>query len=205
MKSGEGPLGKKFSFFVGIVFTFVSSKGAMDEVFFRELATAWYEPLYRFALSLTKKPEDASDLTQQTFFQLARKGHTLRERSKAKSWLFTTLYREFIDHRRRDRTSSLEDLPPATQDPVDLTVEDVEAMDYELVLEALQSLEENFRAPLSLFYLKDLSYREISEILDLPIGTVMSRLSRAKKHLRDALAARLEGSKVIEFPQSNAS
>jgi RNA polymerase sigma-70 factor (ECF subfamily) len=177
----------------------------MEDTFFRELATAWYEPLYRFALSLAKKPEEASDLTQQTFYQLARKGHTLRDPSKAKSWLFTTLYREFIDQRRRRRTTSLEDLPAPAQEPVDLSVDDVEAMDYELVLDALQSLDESFRAPLTLFYLKDLSYREIAEILDLPVGTVMSRLSRAKKHLRTALAERLVDSKVVEFPHSSAS
>lgn len=181
------------------------SHGPMEETAFKQLVDAWYEPLYRFAYSLAKRPEEASDLTQQTFYRWARKGHTLRDAAKAKSWLFTTLYREFLDQRRRKQMDSLEDLPPTKQDPVDLSASDVDAMDHQIVLETLQSIDETFRAPLTLFYLKDLSYQEIADVLDVPIGTVMSRLSRAKKRLREALAERLKDSKVIEFPNSRIS
>jgi RNA polymerase sigma-70 factor, ECF subfamily len=173
-----------------------------DEVF-PELVETYYAALYRFALSLTKSSADASDLTQQTFFIWATKGETLREAAKAKSWLFTTLYREFLRNRRRDsRVSAIEDLAPAQQDPPDADTDIIGKMDAQLVMEALQEVEPVFREPLTLFYLQDLSYLEIAEILGVPIGTVMSRLSRGKAHLRERLAQKAKGGKVIEFPKT---
>lgn len=178
-----------------------------DPAFVR-LVDAHYEALYRFALSLARREADACDLVQQTFFVWAKKGHGLREADKAKSWLFTTLYREFLRARRRGlRGSSLEDLPPAQQEPADEAGQtDFERLDGEAVMAALQAVEELFRAPLALFYLEDLSYLEIAEALDLPVGTVMSRLSRGKAHLRARLATRLTAAdqKVIPFTQSSA-
>ena len=175
-----------------------------DEVF-TQLVDAHYAALYRFAVSLTRSESDASDLTQQTFYIWATKGHTMRDVAKAKTWLFTTLYREFIRARRRgQRMSSLEDLPSGDQDPPDVAVDQVARMDHEVVLEAMQEIDPVFRAVLTLFYLKDLTYQEIANIIEVPIGTVMSRLSRAKAHLRTALARRLQGGKLVEFPQSQA-
>jgi RNA polymerase sigma-70 factor (ECF subfamily) len=174
----------------------------MSEPVFARLVDAHYAALYRFALSLARSAADASDLTQQTFYIWATKGSGLRDLEKARTWLFTTLYREFIRTRRRDgRISSIEDLPPGDQDPPDLAADDVARLDNQLVMDALQEVDETFRAPLTLFYLKDLSYQEIATILDVPIGTIMSRLSRGKAHLREALQRRLQGAKVIEFPQ----
>src|SRR5204862_7625065 len=72
----------------------------MSATDFQQLVDRQYAPLYRFALSLSKSEAGAADLTQQTFFLWAAKGHQLRDRSKAKSWLFTTLYREFLNRRR---------------------------------------------------------------------------------------------------------
>ena len=68
----------------------------MDELSFENVVNAHYEPLYRFALSLSHSEADAGDLVQQTFYRWATKGGQLRDRSKAKSWLFTTLHREFL-------------------------------------------------------------------------------------------------------------
>jgi predicted DNA-binding protein YlxM (UPF0122 family) len=65
-------------------------------------------------------------------------------------------------------------------------------LDAALVLDALQALDDNFRAPLAMFYLENLSYKEIAEMLELPLGTVMSRLSRGKAQLRRRLEAVLE-------------
>lgn len=175
----------------------------MHEEAFPQLVETYYAALYRFALSLTKSPADASDLTQQTFFIWATKGEALREISKAKAWLFTTLYREFLRNRRRDnRITAIEDLPPAQQDPADLGPDLVGKMDSQVVLEALQEVEPAFREPLTLFYLQDLSYLEIAEILAVPIGTVMSRLSRGKSHLRARLAEKSKGGSVIDFPKT---
>ena len=66
-----------------------------SDISFETLVATYYQPLYKFAYSLTKSPDDAGDLTQQTFLIWAEKGHTLRDPSKAKSWLFTSPYREF--------------------------------------------------------------------------------------------------------------
>jgi RNA polymerase sigma-70 factor, ECF subfamily len=175
-----------------------------DEVFAR-LVDAHYAALFRFAVSLTRREADAADLTQQTFYIWATKGHTIREVAKAKTWLFTTLYREFIRaHRRGQRLTSLEDLPPGEQDPPDLEHDQLAKLDHEVVLQALQDIDPVFRAALTLFYLKDLTYHEIAEILDVPIGTVMSRLNRGKAHLRTALARRVQGGRLIEFPKLKA-
>jgi RNA polymerase sigma-70 factor (ECF subfamily) len=174
----------------------------MSSEVFTQLVDAHYTPLYRFALSLAKNTADAGDLVQQTFFIWATKGHGLRETTKAKSWLFTTLYREFLRGRRRDsRATSLEDLPPGETDVAAEEVDRVTRMDADSVVAALQSVDEVFRAPLTLFYLEDLSYQEIAEALDVPIGTVMSRLSRGKAQLRMALAREETAakSKVVPF------
>jgi len=138
----------------------------------------------------------------QTFFIWATKGHGLRETAKAKSWLFTTLYREFLRGRRRDtRVTSLEDLPPGEADVAAEDVDRVTRMDAAAVVVSLQAVDEVFRAPLTLFYLEDLSYQEIAETLEVPIGTVMSRLSRGKAQLRAALAREeAEGkAKIVPF------
>ncbi len=169
---------------------------------FSQLVDAHYTPLFRFALSLTKNSSDAGDLTQQTFFIWAKQGHAMREVGKAKSWLFTTLYREFLRTRRRSgRMTALEDLGPVEADPPAAEVDVVAGIDADLVVEALQDVDELYRAPLTLFYLQEMSYREIAEMLEVPIGTVMSRLSRGKAQLRASLARKEAGalSKVTPF------
>ena len=174
----------------------------MSSEVFTALVNAQYAQLYRFALSLTRNSSDACDLTQQTFFIWAKKGEQLRDSSKAKSWLFTTLYREFLRSRRRaGQMMAFEDLPPGESDPVAPEVDMVTGMDAGLVVEALQEVDEGYRVPLTLFYLEDLSYKEIAETLEVPIGTVMSRLSRGKNQLRSALEKKAAGvrNKVLSF------
>lgn len=175
----------------------------MSNESFTQLVDTHYTSLYRFALSLARREADACDLVQQTFYIWATKGDALREMSKAKSWLFTTLYREFLRGRRRDsRATSIEDLPPGEQDIAAEDVDRVAKMDAAGVVAALQSVDEVFRAPLTLFYLEDLSYLEIAETLEVPIGTVMSRLSRGKAQLRAALAKEETEAraKIVSFP-----
>jgi RNA polymerase sigma-70 factor (ECF subfamily) len=170
---------------------------------FTQLVDAHYAALYRFALSLARREADACDLVQQTFYIWATKGHGLREEAKAKTWLFTTLYREFLRSARRGkRVESIEDLPPGENDRATEAPGDFEPLDGQQVMAALQEVEEVFRAPLALFYLEDLSYLEIAATLDLPVGTVMSRLSRGKTQLRRLLAARLTAADqpIIPFP-----
>jgi RNA polymerase sigma-70 factor (ECF subfamily) len=152
---------------------------------FEDIVSAFYQPLYRFGYSLAKNEHEAGDLAQQTFFIYAEKGSSLRDKSKVKSWLFTTLYREFL--RRRKKNSRMDSYEPEMLEVAGGTVEPhVErSLDGNLALEALEEVDEVYRQPLALFYMKDLSYKEIAEVLDVPIGTIMSRLSRGKAQLRD--------------------
>ena len=162
----------------------------MDASLFQQLVDNWYDALYRFALSLSRNGDEAMDLTQQTFARWAEKGHGLRDASKAKSWLFTVLYREFLNakrHQNREGTSADEkffDDIPAEERSAQSAAEGHNAM------EALQQVDAVFRAPLVLFYLESHSYQEIAEILEVPIGTVMSRISRGKEQLRRILQTR---------------
>jgi RNA polymerase sigma-70 factor, ECF subfamily len=172
----------------------------MSQEAFTQLVDAHYSGLYRFALSLTRSQPDACDLTQQTFYVWATKGHALRDAAKAKSWLFTTLYREFLRGRRRGERLMPLDLVPADEvEGASLSADVIATMDASVVVEALQEVDDAYRAPLTLFYLNELSYQEIADALDVPIGTVMSRLSRGKSQLRARLAARESTGKVVPF------
>jgi RNA polymerase sigma-70 factor (ECF subfamily) len=167
---------------------------------FTQLVDTHYPALYRFALSLARNEADACDLVQQTFYVWATKGHTLRDAARAKTWLFTTLYRDFLRNRRRGgRLSAWEDLPPGENEPAGEPTDFALNFDARLVVEALQAVDENYRAVLTLFYLEDLAYQEIADLLEVPIGTVMSRLSRGKAQLR-AVLAKAEERKVLPFP-----
>ncbi len=156
----------------------------VPEIDFEDLVYAHYEALYRFALSLSKGEAQAADLTQQTFFLWAKKGHQLRDPAKAKSWLFTTLYREFLGGTRRStRFPEVELDDPGVELPA-TSPRVVQSIDGALAIAALQSVDEVYRIPLTLFYLEDFSYKEIAGLINIPIGTVMSRLSRGKAQLR---------------------
>lgn len=154
---------------------------------FEKLVDAHYAALYRFALSLSKNESDAADLTQQTFYSWASKGHQLRDHSKAKSWLFTTLYRDFIDSRRHDTKFPHEQIDARENELLADNPHAADRIDSRIAVETLGKIEEDYRAPLSLFYLEEFSYKQIAEVLNIPMGTVMSRLSRGKEILRDLL------------------
>src|SRR5688572_17910487 len=145
---------------------------------FEVLVCEHYEPLFRFAMSLTRSESDAWDLTQQTFYAWATKGHQLNDISKVKAWLFTTLHREFLKARRKQIRFShchLEDV--ADQLPV-LPTEAADQADRGEVLRGLAKLDEIYQAAVALFYLDDCSYKDIALILDVPLGTVKSRIAR---------------------------
>jgi RNA polymerase sigma factor (sigma-70 family) len=152
---------------------------------FADLVDAHYQALFRFGMSLTRDVDRASDLVQETFCIWAAKNGQLRDRTKAKTWLFTTLHREFLSQRRRASKFSDDPVDEEAAAAVGGPEEDAERqMDGQRALELLGALEEIYRAPLALFYLQQHSYKEIAAILDVPIGTVMSRLSRGKEMLR---------------------
>jgi len=149
-----------------------------------------YGSLYQFAIGLTRSESDAADLVQQTFLSLSQRLHQIRDFSKIKCWLFTTLRRNFlikVRHRRKhpevEFLPDVHDLPTVDPDPwISLDASSVRA--------ALLQVDETYRTALELFYLGNLSYREIGEALEIPIGTVMSRLSRGKGQLRSILSGK---------------
>ncbi len=148
-----------------------------------------YEPVYRFALSLTHSEDDAADLTQEAFLNLCQRNEQVREPDKIKSWLFTTLRRAVFQTVRRRRSHrevelNANDQPQSRDDPTGTL-----PVDSRVILCALSELGEDYRTVLELFYVADLSYREISTTLQIPIGTVMFRLSRAKEQLRGVLTS----------------
>lgn len=165
-----------------------------------------YAPLYRFALSLAGDPASASDLTQEAFFRWFKQGGELRDPSKVKSWLFTTLYREFLRSNRRTKRFPHHELDDVESELPVVVPTEVDRLDAALVMEALQRVEISFRAPLSLFYLESYTYAQIAEALDIPAGTVMSRLSRGRDQLRNILRSRLsvEEQKIIPFAASKS-
>ena len=169
----------------------------MDELDYEQIVGLHHESLYRFAFSLAGNPDDAAELTQETYIRLLTKGGQLHDRSKVKNWLFTTQYRIFLGWKRHENrfrhieVSLVEDELPA------LSPDFADELDSETVMGTALDLEEHFRAPLVLYYLQCLTYREIAEVLDLPIGTVMSRLSRGKDILRQRLAGRKERAEAL--------
>lgn len=162
---------------------------------FENLVATHYEPLYQFAFSLTREEAGACDLVQQTFCVWAAKGHQLRDESKVKTWLFTTLHREFLGSRRRQTRFPHFEIDYAEPELPVVEPATANQMDAGLVMEALGMLDETYQAPVALFYLQDYSYKEIAEILDVPLGTVKSRLARGLERLHQLLEGGRPGKK----------
>ncbi len=161
----------------------------------------WYDPLYRFALSLSRDGEHALDLTQNAFHKLARHYDRLRDPAKVKSWLFSVVHREYLDHYRHQTRFPATTLDEAPELASERPHGGEARLDGQRMMRLLGELDEKFRAPLAMFYLENFSYKEIADTLDIPIGTVMSRLRRAKDQLRLRLeSADAPGKTPIPFP-----
>lgn len=170
--------------------TFVSARSSYDKVDqhtapnFEQLVELYYSPLYRFAMSLSRAENDAADLVQDTFLAWAAKGHQLRDKTKVKSWLFTTLHRRFLESQRRivrfphlEMNEAVEDLPQVEPGLV-------EHLDSQTAVQLLGRVDPQFQAAVALFYLEDYSYNEIAAILEIPLGTVKSRIARGLSQLK---------------------
>jgi RNA polymerase sigma-70 factor, ECF subfamily len=155
---------------------------------FDSVVAQYYQPLYKFAFSLTRMEADACDLTQQTFYVWATKGHQLREPDKIKTWLFTTLHRTFLQRRRKELRFPHQELVETDTDMPVVDPISANGLDSAQVLDALSRIEEHYQSAVALFYLEDCSYKEIAEVLDVPIGTVKSRLTRGLGRLKEMLS-----------------
>ena len=149
----------------------------------QQLVDEHYPALYRYAYRLTGSSADAEDLTQETFCKAQAQFGQLREHARARGWLFSILRNAYL-HRvrslKQQRQVSLDqvpDLPEPLPDPLP-------EIEPGRLQQALGELPELFRTPVILFYFEEFSYRDIAEQMELPLGTVMSRLARAKAYLR---------------------
>ena len=142
-----------------------------------------YSALYRYAYRLSGSMADADDLTQESFCKAQLNLAQLRDPSRAKPWLFSILRNAYLHRVRADRQARCVSLD-AVCDIAEPSPEPLPDVDSEQLQAALNELAEVYRTPLILFYFDDFSYREIAEQMELPIGTVMSRLARAKSWLR---------------------
>jgi len=169
---------------------------------FEELTLPYLRRLYRFALKLTGNTAAAEDLVQETYLRALRGFGSLRDPGAARSWLFQILSRLVTDRQRK--ASREVPLPPpeeldrfslydliSEEDPLpysDRLHEDFLGQFHdEEVRAALVALPEAFRVPLVLLYTEGMTYREIAQVLACPVGTVMSRLHRARKILEREL------------------
>ena len=151
-----------------------------------DLIEACYTSLYRYAFRLSGRVAEAEDLTQEAFCQAQSKMHQLRDWERARSWLFAILRNLYLHRVRASKTENLVSLDGLAELPHRLT-EPLPEIEPERLQEALNTLSEAYRTPIILYYFEDFSYRDIAEQMDVPIGTVMSRLARAKGYLRARL------------------
>jgi RNA polymerase sigma-70 factor (ECF subfamily) len=156
--------------------------------------------LYGAALRMTRNPADAEDLLQDTYLRAYRGFAGFKEGTNLKAWLYRILTNSFINtYRKRQREPQMVEGPDDVEEwylydrlggrSVEESAEDevLDQMPDEDVKRALESLPENFRLPVLLADVEGFSYKEIAEIMDTPIGTVMSRLHRGRKALEKAL------------------
>lgn len=150
-----------------------------------DLIKEFHAPLYRYAFRLTGQAADAEDLTQQAFLVAQRKRHQIREAERAGAWLFAVLRSCYLKSKRKNSPTTLGEGSIDEFEATESTA--LHVLDREKLQAALLDLPEEFRVVVLMFYFEELSYKEIAEQLVIPIGTVMSRLSRAKSHLRARL------------------
>lgn len=144
--------------------------------------------LYRYAYRLTGSAADAEDLTQQTFLTAHEKLDQLRDPGLAKSWLCAILRNAFLKSLRGKPNGAVLSMDQVAEPGDDAQIDSLP--DEEELQTVINEMAEEFRTPLILFYFGEFSYKEIAQQMDSPIGTVMSRLARAKEYLRRRLASR---------------
>ena len=185
---------------------------------FVEQAMPYADSLYGAAMRMTKNPDDAADLVQETFIKAFRAFDRFEQGTNIKAWLFRILTNTFITlYRKRQRdgySAALDDLadwqigdaPSLTQTATRSAEADaIDRMPSVAVREALSSLPEDRRLVVYLADVEGFSYQEIADIMGTPTGTVMSRLHRGRRDLREALSdyARDVGLLTTEGGESN--
>lgn len=150
------------------------------------LVDGYYADLFRYAYRLSGSAADAEDLTQEAFCKAQANLGQLRDLGRAKPWLYRILRNAYLHRLRSERQARCVSLDDVGEVP-EPSAEPLPDVDAEQLQQALNELSEVYRTPVILYYFGDFSYREIAEQMELPIGTVMSKLARAKSWLRGRL------------------
>lgn len=174
-----------------------------DEAFKQELITH-IDSMYRLGLSLTRNARDAEDLAQEALARALDRKHQFRAGTNMRAWLLAIVRNTFINRYRRQRKQpnriDFDEVEPFLTDPSEwkdearrISVRDLENLDKlaeqldEEIKRALDELSDEFRETFLLAVVEELSYKDIAEILAVPVGTVMSRLFRARKQMQAKL------------------
>ena len=151
-----------------------------------ELVNTHYADVYHFAFRLAGNQVEAEDVTQQSFLTACRKLHQVNDLNKVRAWLFTIARNTFLKRKQRFdlEVNGFEETVDAIDDSQTFNLE----FDEEALKIALEEMPEEYRSTILLYYFEEIGYKEIAAQLEIPIGTVMSRLSRGKKFLRSKLS-----------------
>lgn len=177
---------------------------------FEEQVLPHFDALYRYAMRLTRNERNAEDLVQETIVK-AMSNFEKFDGRYLKAWLFKILYHQFVnEYRRSQRRTLLTDHEWdqwASENEEALELENPEEIlqrteMQDSIKNALNEIQADFRAPVVLADLEGFSYKEIAEILDVPIGTVMSRLYRGRKLLRKELRSLAEQRGIVDSTQA---
>ena len=178
--------------------SFWSDVSGVNQKEFEKLALPLLDPLYNFARWMCRDGDEARDLVQETFAKALKALGSFREGTNFRAWMFRILRNTFLTSRtgleRRNTVQEGEEGfadSVASQDTPELAL--VRRADTELVQQAIAALPAVFQEVVILADLEELKYQEIADALDIPIGTVMSRLARARRLLRDHIVAALNG------------
>ncbi len=181
-----------------------------DEAFVREALT-YVDSLYGTALRLTRRPADAEDLVQDTYLKAFRSASQFQRGTNLKAWLFTILHNTFRNMLRHDGRNPIDvdseyvEQAPA-YGPTDHSPEELltrASLDVDLQA-ALDALPDAFRQAVWLRDVEELSYAEIAQVLAVPIGTVMSRISRGRRALYERLQAGRAREAAVETAKPSA-
>jgi RNA polymerase sigma-70 factor, ECF subfamily len=191
-----------------------------DQARFAELAMPYMSALYSAALRMTRNPSDAEDLVQETYLRAYRGFGGFKDGTNLKAWLYKILTNTFINtyraKKRRPEQTELDDVEDfylykrlggleavdADQTPENIVLDQIPES---IVKEALEDLPEQFRMAVLLADVEGFSYKEIAEIMDVPIGTVMSRLHRGRKQLQKRLWNFAEGRGLLPKAATGAA
>jgi RNA polymerase sigma-70 factor (ECF subfamily) len=163
---------------------------------FEELAMPLFDQLYNFAHWLAQDRTEAEDLVQETYVKALKGFSSFQPGTNFRAWMYRILRNTFLTSRTGLKTTAIvaidsddgPELPAGPETPETILIDNSQ---HQLLQSAIEALPVHFREVLLLCEVEEMSYQEIAETLSIPIGTVMSRLSRARKTLRESLQRKL--------------